>query len=160
MLDFDFGSGLDSVTRQLAQTREWLRCYIEPPGDCFVILSVDGTYWSGAGWVENREEARQYAGPVPVVAAPAPATVGPLLMDIKKAAQLLAVSPRTVGKLVAEGALGSVKVAGARRISRKHIDDYLARQEATRPAPAAPEPAAPRPAMNPLPRFTGPNVFD
>lgn len=32
-------------------------------GDCFVVLSENGHYWNGEGWVQKWQEARQFDGP-------------------------------------------------------------------------------------------------
>lgn len=41
-----------------------MQAVTEHPGDCFVILSSDGRYLTGAGeWMEEFEKARRFDGP-------------------------------------------------------------------------------------------------
>lgn len=33
-------------------------------GDCFVVHSLDGSFWNGRKWVEKWQEALQFGGPL------------------------------------------------------------------------------------------------
>lgn len=53
------------------------------------------------------------------------ASMAPLLLTKAETAQLLNVSPRTVQRLVAEGRLPLVRVAGAPRFRRVDVEGYV-----------------------------------
>jgi hypothetical protein len=39
-------------------------CPAEPCGDCFVVLSAEGLYWTGSEWVPDWQRGQQFADPV------------------------------------------------------------------------------------------------
>ncbi len=51
-----------------------------------------------------------------------------MLITIAEAAELLAVSPRTVRREMTDGALPYVQVRGAARIDRSELDAYISRK--------------------------------
>lgn len=62
--------------------------------------------------------------PSDAVLAP-PADSGPVALTYDEAAHLLAVSPRTVRRLVAADALPAISIGGSRRITREAVTEYL-----------------------------------
>jgi excisionase family DNA binding protein len=54
----------------------------------------------------------------------------PPAFDVRTAARLLSVSPRTVELLIASGQLASLHIGRCRRIRRVDLEDFLARQVA------------------------------
>ena len=53
----------------------------------------------------------------------------PLTVTVTEAGRQLAISRRTVYKLMDSGELASIKIGRARRITRQAIADYLERQQ-------------------------------
>lgn len=57
---------------------------------------------------------------------------GTLLYRVEDAARLLGVGRSTIYGLLAAGELASVKIGRSRRVSRRELDDYVARMEGAR----------------------------
>jgi len=69
---------------------------------------------------------------------------GPRLITVKEAAELLRVSPGTVGRLIARCEFGSVRIGSRRFIQPSDIEDYIAyNAEPARPTYTAPVTAPP-----------------
>jgi excisionase family DNA binding protein len=49
----------------------------------------------------------------------------PAPITLAEAGQLLAVSPRTVQRLLQRGELAGLAIGGSRRVDRNSVDDYL-----------------------------------
>lgn len=50
-------------------------------------------------------------------------------MSVPKVAERLAVSPKTVYRLISNGDLGCIRVGRAVRVTESQLNDYVARQE-------------------------------
>lgn len=51
-------------------------------------------------------------------------------MSVPKVAELLAVSPKTIYRLVSNGELGCIRVGRAVRVTESQLNDYVARRGA------------------------------
>jgi len=65
----------------------------------------------------------------------------PQVLTVLEAAEFFALSDAAIERLISSGELQSFKVGGARRITRKAIDDYIEKQSTVKHVPTGPAPS-------------------